>query len=1178
MSAQSKCSMLWDESGCMPALDGVTANNNVLENTPSNYLDIRLFLEHATGNPIASDENAPWRNASPPTSEEVYTGRQLRHLLTFEQDLHKARHGLQSFKNVLDSIVNNDEKKSEHMQIVLDFLDSSKPKEIEDEIPVYLPDIMDTWSMASQMGNENVMSAVPVVLALLLKVISSHVDLVSYGLGICRTLLQKRQQELIAKNLSADKGRDFVISPTLRLLREAVCLDGGALAAPIFRARANTFKSLARNMGLRYIGEGTEDPKRPSVRTNATRLLLSCLKLLHTEAKKDLLLQKDIVAALMRNLRDDPPFLIYEILDVLKTSVVQDKKLAKEVKIKILNTHSLTRIASLYGYPKLTNLEDDSEGRHLSVEEAAHELLLATCTDSTVGICRSEQGYYPEGVAPDALMPDTESTSHLDFGLDSIPWMTKFGNEIPVRNKLLSEFIESLRPWSSTKQSELLLAIFETSPELIACYFIHKKAFTFDPKLSATWIGYAALLYTVVQLPIPRFFGWSNGYAAVPPPTSVVLDNIVPPPMTLKAMTRCLTNKSKLISFYAIRLLVLALEKLGIALEMHREASTSPNSIWQEAARRLVDDFHQRVPDLKDIISCYRTLTDGDLLQREAASRLILLYYEVIPQLALKAKFDVSPILLATIQKVEASGGASEDRVLSLLELEHLCTVAKYSPSMRWFARTSDMPHSPFTTLLRLYTEETTALSGDTLSQVLSYVADECQLVESNAHLSGLDPLIAALKKTGSIGSPVWSFLDNCAERCSRTPTKYLEMIEQHMDKANADRQGDTRTCPLLMVIAEQLPFLVSTSPERGILKQLVALLRDYLRRSLDSGVNRIFLSFISDLLVAALADKKLSAKITLPKRTSTSLGSDTMMLDGEPESISKLTNEIKGESIIQLSPQELEDRLAVPILASKENSLLKWSSKPPEELVEEGHAASLILLLSSEHSSIRKEALTNVIKMATKIKESTYEESEQIWLLLMELAESAKDLISSGPLPSILVVFACRALDILKNPLHCLYEKINLFLTSSPVWRPDGIPLFKTILQDGPAVDGHYYTEISWLLGFLVDSLRTRQDVALFHQRKVYEHLFSLPTNPYMGPNLRTQVLRILYRTSCIEGGSDTVITRFGAVSWLVAQKAASADDAEKRLYQAMARRLWESCDQRRISAWGKGSVEKLV
>ncbi|KAI0537671.1 ribosome 60S biogenesis N-terminal-domain-containing protein [Xylaria digitata] len=1113
-----------------------------------------------------------------PTSEEVFTGRQLRHLLTFEQDLQKARHGIQSFKNVLDSIVNNDEKKSDHMQILADFLDSTKPKEVEDEVPVYLPDIMETWSMASRMNNENVMSAVPVVLALLLRIISSNVDSVPYGLGICRTLLQKRQQELIAKNLSADKGKDFIISPTLRLLREAICLDGGALAAPIFRARANTFKSLARNLGLRYIGAGKEDPKKASVRTNATRLLLSCLKLLHHEAKRELLLQRDIVAALMRHLRDDPPFLISEILGVLKTSIVQDKKLAKEVKIKILNAFSLTQIASLYGYSKEpVNIEDDAESKHLSVEDAAHEILLATCTDSAVGICRPQQGYYPEGVVPDALMPDTEGADHLDFGLDSVPWMNKFNNEIPVRNMLLGEFIESLRPWSGTKQSDLLLAIFQASPELIARYFIHKKTFTFDPKLSATWIGYASLLYSVIQLPIPPYFGRSNEYAAIPPPTSVVLDNIIPPPVTLKAIIRCLSNKSKLISFYATRLLVLALEKLDRALEMHREASTSPNSIWQEAARRLVDDFYQRIPDVKDVVNYYRTLADEDFLQREAASRLILLYYEVIPQLALKAKFDVSPMLLATIQKVEASKGAGEDIAISLLELEHLCAVAKYSPGMRWFARVAEMPTSPFTTLLRLYTEKTTALSGDTLSQVLSYVANEYQLVESSSQSSGLDPLIVALKKTGSIDSAIWSFIDNCAERCSRTPIKYLEMIEQHMEKAGADKQGDARTCPLLMSIAEQLPFLVSTSPAQEVLKQLASFLREYLRRSLDAGISQTFLRSIGEVLVAALGDKKLGSKITLSKRKST-LDGDIEMLDGEPQSTSQPANEAEGESIRRISPQELEDRLAVPILTSKENSLLKWSSKPPEELVEEGHAASLILLLSSEHASIRKEALINVIKMAVKIKESTYEENEQIWLLLMELAESARDLIADGPVPSLLVVFARRALDILKNPLHCLYEKINLFLTSGPVWKPDSIPLMRAILQDGPTLDGSYYTEVSWLLGFLVDSLRTPQDVALFHRRRVYEQLFSLVVNPYMGINLRIQVLRVLYRTTCIAGGSDTVITRFGAVSWLVSQKALTVDEMEGGLYEAMIRRLWETCDQKRIAVWSKGSIEKLV
>ncbi|KAI1142376.1 ribosome 60S biogenesis N-terminal-domain-containing protein [Hypoxylon sp. FL0543] len=1118
-----------------------------------------------------------------PTSEEVYSGRQLRQLLAFEQDLRKARHGLQSFKILLDSIVNNEDESSEKLQILLEFLESVKPKERDDEVPVYLPEIMETWNMAAQLNNENVMSAVAVVLALLLRSISGNIDLAPYGLGICRTLLQKRQQELLAKNLSADNGKDFIISPTLRLLREALCLDGGALAAPIFRARNNTFKSLARNMGLRYLGEGVEDPKRPSVRTNAVRFLLSCLKLLHVEAKRDLLSQKDIVAALMRHIRKDPPSLIHEILDTLKASVILDKKLPKEIKIRILNAYSLIRIAELYGYPEdPAENEDGSNGERPSVEESAHAFLLAACTDSDAGIRRSEHGYYPEGVDPNTIPSGINDDQPVDFGIDSIPWMNKFENDIPVRNSLLAEFIQTLRPWSSTKQNELLIAIFESTPELIAHYFCHRKSFAFDPKLSATWIGYAALLYNVVQLPIPAWFGHPRTYARIPPPTSVVLGNIIPLPMTPKAITRCFTIKSKLSSFYAIRLLTLTLQKLGQALEMHREASLSSESLWEEAARRLLDEFYQRIPDMKDVIKCYVAMDQDDLLQRQAASRLLLLYYEVIPQFALRAKFDVSPMLLSTIKKVESSQDASEDVVMSLLELENLCAVAKYSPSMRWFARTSDLPLSPFTTLLRVFVEKTTGLSNESLGNVLHWVASEHELVDSRPNSPGLYPLIAALRSLESIDPAIWTFLDNCAERCARTPVKYLELIEEQLEKAGITENEDAVTCPLMMTIGEQIPYFVSSSPSKAVLKAFVQLLSEYLGHSLAAGVSEPFLIATKDLFATGFGDqKRLRAKLCIPDRQSSTHEAQEPNKHTTATTNSLANGAIEGadsDSIFQISADDLEQRLSVPIATSKDSSLSRWTSKTPEELVEEGYASSLIRLLYSEHSSIRKEALTNIVKMAAKIKDSTYDNNEQVWLLLMELAESARSSIADGPLPSVMVAFACKALEVLMNPLHCLYEKVNLFLTSGPVWPLDKIPLMHNILQDGPTEDGAFYSELSWLLGFLLDSLRTTADVALFHKRKVFERLFALTCNPFMGPNLRTQILRIVYRMTTIEGGSDTLITRFGAVSWLLAQRDATADAAERGVYQALLRRVWETCDQKRISAWSKGGVERFL
>lgn len=1165
-----------------------------------------------------------------PTSEDVHTSRQLRQLLSFEQDLRQSRHGLQSFKILLDSIVNGEDGSSEKQEMVVEYLEAVKPREREDEVPVYLPDLMETWGMASQMSNENVMSAVAVVLALLLRVISANVNLVPYGLGICRTLLQKRQQELIAKNLSADKGKDFIISPTLRLLREATSLDGGTLAAPIFRARNNTFKSLARNMGLRYLGEGIEDTKRPSVRTNAIQFLLSSLRLLHVEAKRDLLLQKDVVAALMRHLRDDPPHLLYAILDTLRACVVLDKKLSKDVKIKLLNSHSLTRIASLYGYSHdKAESKDTSGADRPSVEEAAHGFLIAACTDPAAGILRSQHGYYPEGINPDSLLLGTNYTNSVDFGIDSIPRMNKFEDDVPVRNSLLAEFIQTLRPWSNTKQSELLITIFEAAPELVAQYFSHKKSFSFEPKLSATWIGYAALLYNVIQLPIPAYFGHSNNYAQAPPPIAVVIGNIIPAPVTLKVMTRCLANKSGLISFYAIRMLVLALQKLARILTMYREASSSEDSLWNEAARRLIDDFYQSIPDIKDIISHYRTISDDDLLQREATSRLLLLYYEVIPQLALRAKFDVSPMLLASIQKVEASNGTGEDSVMALMELEHLCTLARYSPGMRWFARTPGASTSPFTTLLRLCVHKTMDTSQVELTNVLYSVADESQLVESRPRKPGLAPLIAALRKLEDVDPAIWSFLDNCAERCARSPIKYLEMVEEQLDKAGIGEDEEAVCCPLMMTIAEQVSFFVASSPGKSSLKALAQLLSEYLGYSKAAKVNKAFLVAAKELFAAGFEDKKIAAKLSIPKRsTSDASKQDAQGSEDVASKHSPSNGVVNGQSNptittkFTLSPQALAERLAVPIPPSKDSALLKWSTKTPEELVEEGHAASLIWLLCSEHPSIRREALTNIAKMAAKIKDDspTYEDRDQVWLLLMELVETAREPIlhvhaptkgeegqgqgqgqGHDGLPSIIAAFAARALDVLSNPLHPLYAKINAFLTSGPSWAPDRVPLLRAILQQNSPGDdgdvharGRYYAELSWLLGLLLDGLRTPADVAVvFHRRRVFERLLAVPCNPYLGPGLRVLVLRVLYRATEIEGGSDTLVTRFGAVAWLVAQKAAvgvagsgsgadgeaNADaEAEAELYQALIRRLWDTCDKERIETWSKGGVRRLA
>lgn len=1058
---------------------------------------------------------------------------------------------------------------------------STKPR-ADEENPVYLPDLMETWSHAAQANNDNILSAVPVVLALLLRILSQSLDQVPYGLGICRTLLLKRQLELIARNLSAEKGKEFIISPTLRLLREALCFDGGAVAKPIFRARNYTFKSLGRNMGIKYLGEGHEDAKRPSARTNAVRFFLSALKFLHTEAKKELLSLKDIVTGLMRSVREDPPQLVFETLDTLKTQVLLDEKLPREAKSKLLSANTLTRIASLYTYDEAAS---DTEGGR-SVDEVAHSFLQIACTLPSAGVLRQQSGFYPKGteIEDDSLL---RLRTCDDVGLENVIWMNKFRDEIPVRNYILSEFVQSLRPWSNIKQSELLIAIFKAAPELVADYFQKRRSFTFEPKLSATWIGYAALLYNAVAVDIPEHFGHSSGYSHLPPPTSILVDNILPLPLNQKVLVRCLAQKSNLVSFFVTRILVLALEKLDTALKFYQEAAGDNGALWKEAGRRLVDEFCQRCPSMKDIVNSYRSIPEDNILHREAASRLLLRYYEVLPQVALIAKFDVSPFLVTSVKSLGADGDESnEDQNLGLRELEHLLVIAGHSPGMRWFSKLEGLSLSPFMTLLQLLVDSQEGISSEKLFDSVNLVAEEQQLVLSKNGGRGLAPLVQSLrlfktKSTDEFIKDIWTFIDNCVTRCAMAPIKYLELMLELLDsdpKIGELDAGVFRISPLAVAILEQTPYFLSDKASDTV-QQLATFITLFLGSSKAAGEDPILLERVFSKLrnhfpatVQKRILKKFPDNVDVERAPLTPVtDASPMDIDGPESSDQQHKAAAETKSLDQLFPQ-------TPQYDLNNSALHRWANKAADEIVEEGYATSLITLLASEHTSIRKEAVTNILKMAGKLQQSDYDEKEQSHLLLCELAETAKGNVETTPLPSSIISFACHGIDVLKSPLHTMYAKVNSFLTSGPVWKLDKLPLVHEILQEEPTEDDCYYAELSWLLTYLLDSLRTATDLALFHKKRVFEQLMSLASNPYMRPNLRTQILGILYRATSIEGGSGTLITRFGVMAWLESRHAAVAGGDEEWIYPALIKRVWQTADQDRALAWSNGGIRDIL
>lgn len=435
--------------------------------------------------------------------------------------------------------------------ILREYLELETAKPGSDTEQSVLGNLMQAWSFASQTDNDGLVSSISAVLALLLKTISGFVAFRELGTLLCRTLLQKSQLELISKSLSSPKQKPHIISPSLRLLTEIVTFDGGVSAKRAFStfAKAYTFdgKVLSRNLSM--WSDGASDfevsNRRPAVRTNAIRYLLAHLRHQSGVVKSDILKNGNVIRALFEHVHHDPPDVLKEVLDVVKQCVLSDSSIPRSDKAHVASEHNLSSLASLYRREELLTTNS------LNPQRLAHDYLLYVCTDPNAGVLRQFSGWYPPG-----LLKHADDGSRDD---DPSNTFDRYKTKVPVRNSILAAFAQTLRPTANMLESELLIQIFRAAPELVADYFLKKSGFTFDPKLTATWIGYASLLFSTIELPPPQYFGLEDGYAFRPPPVSLALCSILPLPLSQAVLTRCLNQKVKLVNFFSVRILCLGM-------------------------------------------------------------------------------------------------------------------------------------------------------------------------------------------------------------------------------------------------------------------------------------------------------------------------------------------------------------------------------------------------------------------------------------------------------------------------------------------------------------------------------------------------------------------------------------------------------------------------------------------
>ena len=157
------------------------------------------------------------------------------------------------------------------------------------------------------------------------------------------------------------------------------------------------------------------------------------------------------------------------------------------------------------------------------------------------------------------------------------------------------------------------------------------------------------------------------------------------------------------------------------------------------------------------------------------------------------------------------------------------------------------------------------------------------------------------------------------------------------------------------------------------------------------------------------------------------------------------------------------------------------------------------------------------------------------------------------------------------------MFTKLNGFLMKRPDWVVENIPRYfsRSIINSEPEQDDSYHKGVAWFLDYLMDALRTAEDMEIFRTRGIFEKLLSYYVSASCVISAREQIVRLLLRAAAV-GGSTTLITRCGLVSWI--RMRLDNNDHRHRSLRVLASRLWETCDQTRVAAWSSGSAEEAI
>jgi nucleolar pre-ribosomal-associated protein 1 len=1104
----------------------------------------------------------------------IFNVRDIHMCLAFHQDTQELQTGIQNLRPFLESIAypKDQSTANSNTNILKEYLDSQKPRD-EHHDAVHLKDLIQCWHFAANKNEDSLFSAVASILALLIRTLSSILDLREHGLSICRSMLLPDQARLIARGLSAPANKPHIISPSLRLVTEIVSFDGGAMGRTLYSKRDQTLDSkiLARNLSINKRSEKDEELKRPSIRSNAIRYLLANLKLQDGGIKVDIIKQTIVMKSLFDGLSNDTPSQIAEVISTLDTSIIRNTHISWVDKGYLFGERRLLSLCSLL---RADLPADKLENTERTISEIAQDFITHVCTSSEAGVAKHSLAWYlPEN---DSVLDNDRAADPLEY----TPSLSSHGNryKITVRNLLLADLAQSLRPHANDKELKLVLAIFRATPELIADFWTKKINFTFEPKLTSTWTGYASLVFESIRLPIPQYFGQRNGFSSQPPSFLVTMENILPAPLNQTVLNRCLLHGSPLVNLFGLRILALAIQKLADVLLLAAQAHKDTNSeIWSDWRSNLTSIFMRRCPSIREVLLCFQKVQNSETIQREAAARLLALYFEHLPSLALEEKVDITNLTTKLLQDIESSINEKTEVGMKVVELGHLINVSQRSADFSWWKRPEYLKYSPFITLLAVLVRNSSSSSTNMRSLVQNTLV-ETGILQNITNPPAADVLIESLRKQSSPVN-VLPFIDECFQRFARRSIVYedeLDLLAQSADLQNSR----TPVSIILVTLAEQWQYVEKTWKTSS--EDIASWIACFITGLRSCGED----SKILDCIVERI--QKLAPETSLRKKFNKSLKESwSLQLKPTDTGVSAITP-FNGTSEISNDPT-LEK--IVPFQSLDVPNFAKIKSGDLDMILDSSSITKMILCLSSEDQSVRIPALQTLDHFTARILVNNLQSREILYLLLGSLSETAKS-TPNQPLPFLVTTFATHAIPILTDPTNTLFPKLASFLTTRPSWPALRLVrhfLESTLLHEPTEdTDAGPWKEAVWLLTWLCDGLRIPQDGEILRQVGAWERLAAFGAHPSLGSSvakpaaeqhsvgrLQARIRSLVVRLVVLglkTGQTATLVTRVGIWAWLDGWKALKWID--EGTWEEIKGLVRSSKDQR-VAEWSFGIIE---